>query len=60
MKNNNNTHTGACRYGNFYNYYTFNQPERRISLLPCNLLKDFNFNKNTLHILDVGCNSGVS
>ena len=54
-----NLHTGACRNGNFKNYYNFNQPERRTSLLPSTLLKTLFKNKNKLHILDIGCNSGV-
>ncbi|XP_029005773.1 pre-miRNA 5'-monophosphate methyltransferase [Betta splendens] len=51
---------GAAPYGNFINYYTFNPPENRLSLIPATLLQDLGFSvghKTTL-ILDVGCNSG--
>ncbi|KAE8627066.1 hypothetical protein XENTR_v10006861 [Xenopus tropicalis] len=56
---------GAAPYGNFPNYYTFNPPENRISLLPAELLQKL-FRKPTesdrcarpLLGLDVGCNSG--
>lgn len=43
------------------NYYTFNPPENRLSLIPATLLQDLGYsvdNQTTL-ILDVGCNSGV-
>lgn len=52
---------GAAPYGNFINYYTFNPPENRLSLIPATLLQDLGYsdeNRTTL-ILDVGCNSGV-
>lgn len=50
---------GAAPYGNFINYYTFNPPENRLSLIPASLLQDLDLNpqQKTL-ILDVGCNSG--
>lgn len=52
---------GAAPYGNFINYYTFNPPENRLSLIPATLLQDLGYsdsrNEATL-ILDVGCNSG--
>ncbi|XP_010794786.1 pre-miRNA 5'-monophosphate methyltransferase [Notothenia coriiceps] len=51
---------GAAPYGNFINYYTFNPPENRLSLIPATLLQDLGLKdglQNTL-ILDVGCNSG--
>nr|XP_015814721.2 pre-miRNA 5'-monophosphate methyltransferase [Nothobranchius furzeri] len=52
---------GAAPYGNFINYYTFNPPENRLSLIPATLLRDLGHNdsreEDTL-ILDVGCNSG--
>lgn len=52
---------GAAPYGNFINYYSFNPPENRLSLIPASLLHDLGYgeeNQTTL-ILDVGCNSGV-
>lgn len=53
---------GAAPYGNFINYYTFNPPENRLSLIPSTLLRDLtsvhsDAQQSTL-ILDVGCNSG--
>nr|XP_020462937.1 pre-miRNA 5'-monophosphate methyltransferase [Monopterus albus] len=51
---------GAAPYGNFINYYTFNPPENRLSLIPTTLLQDIGYSDRhqpTL-ILDVGCNSG--
>ncbi|KAG7494263.1 RNA 5' [Solea senegalensis] len=51
---------GAAPHGNFINYYTFNPPENRLSLIPASLLQDLGYNRgeeNTL-MLDVGCNSG--
>ncbi|OQR73499.1 putative methyltransferase BCDIN3D-like [Tropilaelaps mercedesae] len=48
---------GTSLYGNFHNYYEFNPPTRRLSLLGPNwpsLLGD----RCTLTALDVGCNSG--
>lgn len=52
---------GAAPYGNFINYYTFNPPENRLSLIPATLLQDLGFSdgRQTTLILDVGCNSGV-
>ncbi|XP_074530996.1 pre-miRNA 5'-monophosphate methyltransferase [Halichoeres trimaculatus] len=55
-----NNDPGTARYGNFINYYTFNPPENRLSLIPETLLQDLCHNdgqRETL-ILDVGCNSG--
>lgn len=52
---------GAAPYGNFINYYSFNPPENRLSLIPASLLQDLGYrdeHRPTL-ILDVGCNSGV-
>ncbi|XP_014907625.1 pre-miRNA 5'-monophosphate methyltransferase [Poecilia latipinna] len=52
---------GAAPYGNFINYYSFNPPENRLSLIPATLLQDLGYrdggDEPTL-ILDVGCNSG--
>ncbi|XP_057701658.1 pre-miRNA 5'-monophosphate methyltransferase [Corythoichthys intestinalis] len=51
---------GAAPYGNFINYYRFNPPENRLSLIPSTLLGDLGYNEKrepTL-LLDVGCNSG--
>ncbi|KAK2861832.1 hypothetical protein Q5P01_001365 [Channa striata] len=51
---------GAAPYGNFINYYSFNPPENRLSLIPATLLRDLGYSdadRPTL-ILDVGCNSG--
>ncbi|XP_053724738.1 pre-miRNA 5'-monophosphate methyltransferase [Synchiropus splendidus] len=52
-------HSGAAPYGNFINYYTFNEPKNRLSLIPPTLLQDLGCegNPHTL-LLDVGCNSG--
>ncbi|XP_029948044.1 pre-miRNA 5'-monophosphate methyltransferase [Salarias fasciatus] len=52
---------GAAPYGNFINYYTFNPPENRLSLIPGSLLHDLGYGGGTegdTLILDVGCNSG--
>ncbi|XP_029989326.1 pre-miRNA 5'-monophosphate methyltransferase [Sphaeramia orbicularis] len=51
---------GAAPYGNFINYYTFNPPENRLSLIPVTLLQDLGYNDHhqTTLLLDVGCNSG--
>ncbi|XP_022617205.1 pre-miRNA 5'-monophosphate methyltransferase [Seriola dumerili] len=51
---------GAAPYGNFMNYYTFNPPENRLSLIPSTLLQDLGYSDDhgTTLILDVGCNSG--
>ncbi|XP_010740953.3 pre-miRNA 5'-monophosphate methyltransferase [Larimichthys crocea] len=51
---------GAAPYGNFINYYTFNPPENRLSLIPATLLQDLGYSdgQQTTLILDVGCNSG--
>ncbi|XP_030586008.1 pre-miRNA 5'-monophosphate methyltransferase [Archocentrus centrarchus] len=49
---------GAAPYGNFINYYTFNPPENRLSLIPPSLLEDLGCSDETTLILDVGCNSG--
>lgn len=50
---------GAAPYGNFINYYTFNPPENRLSLIPASILQDLDKSEDdkTL-VLDVGCNSG--
>jgi len=52
---------GAAPYGNFMNYYTFNPPENRLSLIPSTLLQDLGHGGGlqTTLLLDVGCNSGV-
>ncbi|CAK6952750.1 pre-miRNA 5'-monophosphate methyltransferase [Scomber scombrus] len=49
---------GAAPYGNFKNYYTFNPPENRLSLIPETLLQDLGYSGDTTLLLDVGCNSG--
>ncbi|XP_031699785.1 pre-miRNA 5'-monophosphate methyltransferase [Anarrhichthys ocellatus] len=51
---------GAAPYGNFINYYTFNPPENRLSLIPATLLQDLGYSDghHATLILDVGCNSG--
>ncbi|XP_075997509.1 pre-miRNA 5'-monophosphate methyltransferase [Genypterus blacodes] len=53
------TDPGAAPYGNFINYYSFNPPENRLSLIPATLLRDLGYSDthNTL-MLDVGCNTG--
>ncbi|KAG7318991.1 hypothetical protein KOW79_017465 [Hemibagrus wyckioides] len=51
---------GAAPYGNFINYYTFNPPENRLSLIPSSLLEDVGYqpDREPVLVLDVGCNSG--
>lgn len=49
---------GAAPYGNFINYYTFNPPENRLSLITEALLENIGLSERVL-MLDVGCNSGV-
>ena len=54
---------GATRQGNFINYYQFNPPSERLSLLfPNNLVSKLGIFQDecTLTCLDIGCNSGVS
>ncbi|KAG2468118.1 pre-miRNA 5'-monophosphate methyltransferase [Polypterus senegalus] len=50
---------GAAPYGNFINYYSFNPPENRLTLVPSDLLKEVGAGDGqTTLVLDVGCNSG--
>ncbi|XP_027011364.1 pre-miRNA 5'-monophosphate methyltransferase [Tachysurus fulvidraco] len=51
---------GAAPCGNFINYYTFNPPENRLSLIPNTLLEDVGYHpdRESVLMLDVGCNSG--
>ncbi|KAK9528696.1 hypothetical protein VZT92_012845 [Zoarces viviparus] len=51
---------GAAPYGNFINYYTFNPPENRLSLIPSTLLQDLGHSDghHATLVLAVGCNSG--
>ncbi|XP_013889624.1 pre-miRNA 5'-monophosphate methyltransferase [Austrofundulus limnaeus] len=53
---------GAAPYGNFRNYYTFNPPGNRLSLIPATLLRDLGYEdgqgEEDMLVLDVGCNSG--
>ncbi|CAH2224886.1 pre-miRNA 5 -monophosphate methyltransferase [Pelobates cultripes] len=51
---------GAAPYGNFPNYYSFNPPENRVSLLPPGKLRSLLHRSCEAPImcLDVGCNSG--
>ncbi|XP_055074519.2 pre-miRNA 5'-monophosphate methyltransferase [Misgurnus anguillicaudatus] len=56
-----NEDPGAAPFGNFINYYTFNPPENRLSLIPTSLLENIGYsseNSPTVLMLDVGCNSG--
>ncbi|KAF4097294.1 pre-miRNA 5'-monophosphate methyltransferase [Onychostoma macrolepis] len=53
-----NEDPGAAPYGNFINYYTFNPPENRLSLIPETLLENIGLGSELVLILDVGCNSG--
>ncbi|KAI7790822.1 Pre-miRNA 5'apos-monophosphate methyltransferase [Triplophysa rosa] len=56
-----NEDPGAAPFGNFMNYYTFNPPENRLSLIPTSLLENTGCcseNSSTVLMLDVGCNSG--
>ena len=57
-----NNDPGAAPFGNFINYYTFNPPENRLSLIPQTLIHDLGYkaSRETILLLDVGCNSGVS
>ncbi len=50
---------GAAPYGNFINYYTFNPPENRLSLITETLLENIGLGSERVLMLDVGCNSGV-
>ncbi|XP_064162712.1 pre-miRNA 5'-monophosphate methyltransferase [Anguilla rostrata] len=52
---------GAAPFGNFINYYSFNPPENRLSLIPRTLLQDIGYSterSEPILVLDVGCNSG--
>lgn len=49
-----NENPGAVKHGNFINYYSFHPPEERIKYLPKDIWKNY----NSLHCLDIGCNSG--
>ncbi|XP_041097432.1 pre-miRNA 5'-monophosphate methyltransferase [Polyodon spathula] len=53
---------GAALFGNFINYYSFNPPENRLSLIPASLLQELGYSRAAdrapLLMLDVGCNSG--
>ncbi|XP_062326510.1 pre-miRNA 5'-monophosphate methyltransferase [Osmerus eperlanus] len=55
-----NNDPGAAPFGNFINYYTFNPPENRLSLIPQTLIHDLGYkaSRETILLLDVGCNSG--
>ena len=59
----NDREPGAARQGNFINYYQFNPPSERLSLLfPNKLFNNLEIaaEDTSLVCLDVGCNSGVS
>jgi len=51
---------GAARFGNFINYYQFNPPSARLSLLPRDLLGQLSLPATAaaVTVLDVGCNAG--
>lgn len=52
---------GSVRYGNFINYYTFNPASERLKLIDKDFIKnDVKTDENIFHVLDIGCNSGVS
>lgn len=55
-----NDEPGAAPFGNFKNYYTFNPPENRLSLIPTTLIEDLGYKASSgpILLLDVGCNSG--
>lgn len=56
FKNNN---PGAVQYGNFINYYEFNPPSNRITLLPSHIWSATpNTTEDTFLALDIGCNAG--
>ncbi|XP_066528997.1 pre-miRNA 5'-monophosphate methyltransferase [Hoplias malabaricus] len=51
---------GAAPFGNFMNYYSFNPPENRLTLIPPTLLQELGLSPESepVLLLDVGCNSG--
>lgn len=53
---------GTAKFGNFINYYSFNNAEDRAILIPDNFLEICNFHSEskTINCLDIGCNAGVS
>ena len=53
---------GTARFGNFINYYSFNPPDRRTNLIEFSRLVEYidRVGQGTHHVLDIGCNSGVS
>ena len=55
---------GAARQGNFINYYEFNPAEKRIGLIPEDILlrhaANWGAEDGALIGLDIGCNTGVS
>jgi hypothetical protein len=50
---------GTARYGNFINYYSFNEPQNRTKLIPKTLLTDILGTCSNISMLDVGSNAGV-
>lgn len=48
--------SGASKFGNFINYYQFNPPDNRLSLLPSNIWKVHR--DKDLICFDIGCNVG--
>ncbi|XP_030747954.1 probable RNA methyltransferase CG11342 [Sitophilus oryzae] len=53
-----NGNPGAVQFGNFINYYQFNSPEKRISLLPKDIWSESIEENRKWEILDIGCNTG--
>lgn len=50
---------GACRHGNFINYYKFHPADERVRQLPRGVWQLRNSDRK-YSALDVGCNAGVS
>ncbi|CAD6998197.1 probable RNA methyltransferase CG11342 [Ceratitis capitata] len=56
-----NNDPGAVQYGNFVNYYKFNNAGQRLKLLPRDVWNDVENTPSTTEpylVLDVGCNAG--
>lgn len=51
---------GACQFGNFINYYSFNSAEDRLALLPTHLWNSTKSSGDDKYylVLDIGCNAG--
>lgn len=58
-ENDNKTDPGACRHGNFINYYQFHPAKERLLQLPTDVWHADSTDRKYVG-LDVGCNAGVS